>query len=233
MAKRRVLTVKGRTSATIGMFLVGSEAASTIREVLHMRLPERALRQCKSLSSDDPSRALYSELRTIMPNLEYLSLDPVHLAIVYNNAFWKKSSDGQVWLRRILNKFNKILPGRLPANLPWGPAFHGQAGGTYTAQEEAVRAKVRDGSFPKQQAKRELENMDVNIPFSTKVEFLKAMASLVALHWDEVDRTTAAAPGTWEQGVCPVTFVFFFVRVQMSSSERLEINVSVFMMRPL
>ena len=46
-------------------------------------LPAQGLVQVERAASDSASLKLYAELKRIMPNLQYLTLDPIHLSMVY------------------------------------------------------------------------------------------------------------------------------------------------------
>ena len=82
-ALRRVLTARGRTGAVLAMIAVPSEKAEDVSAALSEALPPRGLQQVQCVASDCASMKLYTNLRRIMPNLQCLTLDPVHLPIVY------------------------------------------------------------------------------------------------------------------------------------------------------
>ena len=81
-ALRRVLTARGR-SAVLAMEAVPNERAEEVAKTLANSLPAKGLHQVQCLASDSASLKLYSEMRRIMPNLQCLCLDPIHLSIVY------------------------------------------------------------------------------------------------------------------------------------------------------
>ncbi|CAK0846382.1 unnamed protein product [Prorocentrum cordatum] len=62
VAKRRILTVRGRTAAVAGRWPIASEAARNIKEMLQMRPPQAALDQCRSIATGEPSGELYGQL---------------------------------------------------------------------------------------------------------------------------------------------------------------------------
>ena len=192
VAKRRILTAKGRTSAAIGMWPVASEAASVVKAALRNHLPERALQQCVSVASDDPSATLFAELKQIMPQLKFLCLDPVHLAIVYNQAHWRKHSPGQAVLRIILNKFNKVSSDLNGA--AWGAPYTGHQASSLSAAEGRAQSLIAGGGMQKRRAHKIIADLDANEPFVRKLEFIEALAALTSVYWEEVDRRTPAAP---------------------------------------
>ena len=82
-ALRRVLSVRGRTGALLALIPVSSERAEEVCLALATHLPAEGLRQVQCVASDNATHKLYAELRRIMPNLQCLALDPIHLCIVY------------------------------------------------------------------------------------------------------------------------------------------------------
>eukprot|EP00971_Amphidinium_carterae_P171297 3395560-Amphidinium_carterae.1 len=49
---------------------------------------------------------MYDALKAVLPNMTFLSLDPLHLVFVYEQAHWKKQTPGSCFLRSV--------PGRWP-----------------------------------------------------------------------------------------------------------------------
>ena len=92
----------------------GSRASSLPQPCIPTRKSERrwypndAMRQVRYVCSDTPSQTLHDELASVCPNMEAVCLDPAHIVIVYNNAHWKKRSDGQNLLRRLQAKWNRV-----------------------------------------------------------------------------------------------------------------------------
>ena len=84
-AYRRVLTVRGRTSAVLAMVAVPNEKAEEVSLAVSNALPLAGLHQIQCVASDNAYLKLYAELARILPNLQALCLDPIHLAIVYEH----------------------------------------------------------------------------------------------------------------------------------------------------
>ncbi len=122
-AKRRVLTIRGRTGACLSMGSVAGEGADDIAEWLRLNVSADALAQIETMASDQPSRYLLVTLQRVCPNLRCLYLDPVHLVIVYNQAFWRKRTPGQRILRVMQAKFTKTDYSK-PVSA-WGRIFDG------------------------------------------------------------------------------------------------------------
>ena len=90
-ALRRVLSVRGRTGAVLAMIPVSSERAEEVCLALATHIPAEGLKQVQCVASDNATHKLYAELRRIMPNLQCLALDPIHLCIVYENLIWSEA----------------------------------------------------------------------------------------------------------------------------------------------
>ncbi len=134
-ALRRVLTIRGRTGAVLAMAPIRSEGAADIRDFFMGRLPEDVRNQIEYVASDQPSVVLHAHLAECCPSFKALYLDPVHLVIVYNTAMWRKSTPGQVALRRMQDKFNKVDDGI--ASDSWGQIFTGSYVPMLTREEDS------------------------------------------------------------------------------------------------
>ena len=106
-AVRRVLTIRGRTGAVIDMRTVRTESSADVVASLAASVLSKYRDRVRHYSCDNPSPELFTKLRTLFPKLQSLSLDTLHLAIVYENAMWKKRSSGSTVLRKIMTKFHK------------------------------------------------------------------------------------------------------------------------------
>ena len=106
-AKRRILTLRGRTGAVLAMAPIRSEGYEDVNEFFLQSIPPGVRAQVEYLATDQPSPALVEQLSDALPSLRTVCLDEVHLCIVWNVAFWRKSSPGQKALHRVQAKFNK------------------------------------------------------------------------------------------------------------------------------
>ena len=183
---RRVLTIRGRTGAVLGMVPVPSEESPKIKESLRNLFSNQALFQVRYLATDNPSPKLFRELKEICPNLSCLSLDPVHLAIVYEYAQWGKKTAGSKVLRCLLHKMNQVAPNMRSSS--WGPLFTGTAPPSLTRDEERARHLITDGSMGATRAKRILDNLHPDSPLFCRITFIEALAALCATYPHEVSR---------------------------------------------
>ena len=173
---RRILTVRGRTSAVLAMLPVPGEDVSRIVQALDAEFSPRSLQQVKFLSTDCPSSKLFTELKGVCPNLTCLCLDPVHLAIVYEYAQWGKRSPGSKVLRRILNRINQIDEDA--AACSWGPFFQGHAPPSLSREEERVRKSILDKSMGAARARAIINGIDAEKPLYCRVTFIEGLAAL-------------------------------------------------------
>ena len=107
----RILTVRGKTGAVLLMDTIMSESAENVGRALREGLPRTALRQMEHIACDNPSRELFCVLKRMCPSMESLTLDPTHLVMKYEETQWGRRTTGSGWLRLVMDKFTRILPG--------------------------------------------------------------------------------------------------------------------------
>lgn len=189
-ALRRVLTVRGRTGAVLVSNLIRSEAGQDIAALLKDTVHSAALQQIEVLATDQPSKALLLELQKVCPRLRCLYLDSVHIVIVYHTSFWHKTSAGQVILRRMQARFQRVDPDAAGGAWDWGVPFVGDASPRLTSSEEGNRAMILDGSMSKARAVAVLNAIDDTKPWYRRADYIEAMAALSAVHHGEMTRKT-------------------------------------------
>ena len=109
-AYTRVLSVRGRTGAVLGLEPAAGESSQDISMCLTKCLPEAGLLQVEHIASDSPSTKLFRALKEVCINLEGLSLDPTHAAMRYEQALGAKKSRGSHLLRSFMTKFTTHDP---------------------------------------------------------------------------------------------------------------------------
>jgi hypothetical protein len=180
----RILTIRGRTGCLMGAVPVQSESSVDIATA------SEDLAQVTICAVDAPSMALENELRLHCPGLLGLILDAMHLSMKYESVQWKKVTAGSKVLRHILAKFvvvSESLSDTDKADL--GPIYNQESSSLVeTAHETRVRMLVRSGSMHVDAAKVVLEALDPSMPFIRRVDFVAAIAALVALFPAEVTR---------------------------------------------
>jgi hypothetical protein len=186
-ALRRVLTVRGRSGAVIGMWLVTDEKAETIARAFECNLPAWVREQIRSIATDDPSPKLLDELKAHgCTNLEMLCLDPIHLCITYKHAHARKSTPGSRFLKRILNRFN-VIPSK---ELDLGKPFTGVEEIGLSVAELFMRDKIDSMDMNSKQAARIVLAFPDALPYGSRFEFIEALAALTSYFRTEVTRKT-------------------------------------------
>eukprot|EP00435_Cladocopium_sp_Y103_P014108 s4470_g3.t1 len=170
------------------MFPSYGEGATDIRKGLVDYLPGDALQQVELLATDAPSKRLYEVLKGVLPNLQALALDPVHLAMHYESASSRRKTLGSAALRRGLAKFSCCQADRTEDN--WGDFFTAEVAVRLTARESTLRSQILDGSMAKFKAQRLLCNSDHSSPWVCRADFIEFLAALSAVHRSETAKKT-------------------------------------------
>ena len=187
-AKRRILTIRGRTGGVLVMHPVLSEASENIKDLLLAEVSGSIRSQVEFVASDQPSGLLYDHLKLVFPNLRAVYLDEVHLCIVWNTAFWRKSSPGQKVLRRVQAKFNRV---DLDTPLEhWGSLYTGQGEVPYSAAEEDMRNLIMSGGMTPQRAASVLNHLEDEKPWYCRLDYIRALAAIAAAFPREMARKT-------------------------------------------
>ncbi|CAK9093350.1 Uncharacterized protein SCF082_LOCUS43912 [Durusdinium trenchii] len=207
---RRVITVRGKTGAVVAMFGAPGEGAADLRRGLENNLPTAALHQIQYLATDAPSVKLLEELKETLPNLEGISLDPVHLAMHYESASARKKTAGSATLRKCLAKFGHSKS--MPPPATWGAFFTGAEDGQLSARERVLRDQIVDGSMAQTKARKILESLDAVTYWPTRTCFIETLAAISAVYRAEVTKKSdegkpltdllwnAQAYGRWTTG---------------------------------
>ena len=173
-----IVTVRGRSGAVVGFWPLLSEKAEHLQEAFTRNLPQKALEQVECLATDAPSPHLFSVLQEILPCLQALCLDPVHLAIKYEYGTGRHRTKGASTLRALLSKFN-ATDARLDT-WQWGPLFTGQHARALSAREKYLRYQILTGSMAKSKAECVLGCAENNSVWSDRAQFIEALAAISA-----------------------------------------------------
>ncbi|CAE7200950.1 unnamed protein product [Symbiodinium natans] len=184
------MTVRGRTNAVVVLEPLAADDSETCVRVLAETLPAQALAQVQFVRVDNPSQKFWEQLRVICPNLQVLALDPVHLAMTYEFASSRKRTPGSSMLRRILQKFTAVESAHTAEQ--WGRVFTGSDGRVLSREEEMLRNHIENRSMRLRDAEHILAQINSEIPFFVRVDFIRAIAALCAVYSHEVIRV---APG--------------------------------------
>ena len=112
-ALHALLTVKGATGGVLWMEPLQHEGADYMRESLS-KWSDAQLAQVRHIATDDPSRHLFLELQKMCPNLEFMSLDGMHLVFRYEQAWGRNSTASSLFLRKA-----RAVAGNRTGGLNW------------------------------------------------------------------------------------------------------------------
>ena len=188
LAKRRILTIRGRTGGVLAMEPIKSESSEDVQNFLMSSITSEALGQIEYLATDQPSAVLFQHLSEVCSSLRAIYLDEVHLCIVWNVAFWRKSSLGQKALHRVQDKFNRVDYSTPLAH--WGPLFTGREKVNHSQGQENVRALIMSGGMSVQRAASVLNSLQDSKPWFSKIDYIRALAAIAAAFPAEMARKT-------------------------------------------
>ncbi|CAE7836609.1 unnamed protein product [Symbiodinium sp. CCMP2592] len=188
-AWRRILTVRGRTGAVLLLQPLQNESSEQLVDVLKDNFTVDQLGRIVHVATDSPSEKLYTHLKVICPRLACLMLDPIHLAIVYEYGFWNKRSAGSKQLRRILTKCVNV--DMELEDYEWNSYYDGTMSRPLNREEEKYRAMILNLSMPHRTANNVLDSLRTDLPFYSRLEFIKCIAALCQRYRTEVERKAA------------------------------------------
>ena len=187
-AAYRTFTCRGRTGATLALCGIRSEKARFVAEVLTRDFTTSQRQQVIHVASDAPSSELFVVLKEVLPNLRSLSLDAMHIVMIYDQNTNNKRTTGSKWLSVIMNKFRKVQPTRTAAS--WGAFFDGSQVPTATPDVRAMRLRLDDPDMSEEASRRFLENINPDEPWLTEVDFLEALVAHASFFWNDLQKTT-------------------------------------------
>ena len=183
---RRVLTIRGRTGAVCSLQALTRDTASCMATAMRESMTDAARNQVRFVAVDNPSSLMVHELRKVLPNLQFLVLDTVHLPIVYEYGFWRKKTAGSVLLRQIMVKFVAYDSGMDASAL--GDPYQGADVVNTSPEEKAHRNHILYSSLPLSRARRVVQCLDCSKPFYSRIEYVEALAALAALHSGDMEK---------------------------------------------
>ncbi|CAE7461722.1 unnamed protein product [Symbiodinium sp. CCMP2592] len=187
-AAYRTLTCRGRTGAALLVAMVRSEKASVIADALANELSLQQRTQVQHVASDNPSPEMFRVLRQVLPHLESIALDAMHIIMVYQQNMSNKKTHGSRWLAVIMDKFRKRDAARTAA--AWGPFYTGQSLPPASVDVRCMRLRLEKPDMSHAQAHNLLEKLNPDTPWLTEIDFLEACVAHLSLFADEVSKTT-------------------------------------------
>ena len=188
LAWRRLLTVRGRSSAVLLLHPLQSEKSEHVVSVMEECFTEEQLKSVEFVATDSPSAKFYKDLRQICPNLKGMMLDPVHLAIVYEYGHWNKRTPGSKTLRSLLRKTVAVDTSEKSRDVSF---YDGDMSRPLEEAEEQCRDMIFSMSMPISQANDILAAMECDKPLRSRIEFITSVAAICAKFAHEVKRKAA------------------------------------------
>ncbi|CAK0856925.1 unnamed protein product, partial [Prorocentrum cordatum] len=186
-AVRRIVTVRGRTGAMVCCVGTKSESGEDIARELAQHVPADCLAQVRTVATDSPGPELLAQLKAVMPNLEFLVLDLVHIAFSFESAQGRaKTSAGQT-LRTIQAKWNKV-DGRVQLPQPSGAA-------QMSKRALVARDWIAKCSMAPDAAANRLQDLDGSAPYYSVEDYIEDLAALCAAFPVEVRRKPSVKVG--------------------------------------
>ena len=196
VAWRRLLTIRGRTGAVLMMHPLQNESSEQLVDALTQHFSVDQLRAVVHIGTEQPSEKLFNQLKAVCPSMRSLILDPIHLAIVYEYGFWNKKSPGSKQPRRILRKCISIDVDM--GQDYWGAFYDGTNARPLGEEEMKYRDMISSSSMNLTECNSILDGLDVDVPFTDRLEFIQSLAALCRRYPAEVSRKMA----TTNNGSC-------------------------------
>ena len=185
VAWRRLLTIRGRSGAVLLLKPLPSESSEHLAEALRDSFTATQLSSIFYIATDSPSVKFFKQAQEICPHLQAMTLDPIHLAIVYEYGFWNKKSAGS---KTILAKTSAVDES-VQSNC-WLEFYDGDMSRPLTAIEERYRRMILEQSMTAKEADKFL-SIDGEKPFYSRLEFIQCIAALCKRFEHEVVRKAA------------------------------------------
>ena len=179
------LTVVGFHGCPLAIECGKGEAIHDVRSLMAKVVPPKCKELVKHMSFDTASGKLHRSMTSLFTNLHGISLDSVHPSMAVDRCMQKgKSRKSLVGLvtRSIMGKFEISDKARSQE-----PVFTGVETLTASEEEKKLHQNILDGDMPKKNAKSILKAMNPNTGMSSRVEFVRLIAALVAMYPEKMD----------------------------------------------
>ena len=190
---RRVLTVRGLTGVVLVLESVREEGAVDIASVMERCWPREYKEAVRFVGTDKPSEHLYKTLKSVLPQLECMFLDTVHVSMRYESANARSASPGLRELRRIMSKFVAKEPSSDTVATPTSPHTCFGDADPHEADEHGwcnimLGKRVRH-HITRAEAVAALTNLDLTVPYNGRKDFVYILACFAMMHRNELSLT--------------------------------------------
>ena len=199
VAKRKILTVIGRTGSCVLLKAITEESAQSYADTMNEEFCSDELANVMTVRTDNASGAQWKALKDVLPNLMILCEDTVHISMTYEMCFFKKSTEGSAVLRSIMDMFNKVDANR--DSDCYGPVYTTGDPPALTRAEEMMRKRILVEGINKEEAAELLKATDFNSPMTSTAQFIKLLMAHVSVYDEEVKRISHVRVGGKGQSI--------------------------------
>ena len=191
-----ILTTRGRTGLIPGMpLVVGQESNPKVIDGIKACLKEKYLAQLEHAATDDASNDLLLRFRAICRNIKIMSKDPMHLCYGFQRRHkpdkeHTKSFKANRILKGIARKFGMRLNVQ---DEPLSFIYDGTNCPPTTMEENGVLTSIAEEDADLEWAEAYLDDIDVNTPWPSRVEYMQAINAFMTVYWDECDKESGGS----------------------------------------
>ncbi|CAK0833401.1 unnamed protein product, partial [Prorocentrum cordatum] len=183
--KHNVFSVIGYHGEVLGLAPGYAERPEAFAGAVERSVPPELRSRVEHVASDVVGRKVCEEMQKIPPNLQCVSLDPLHLAFSVDTHTSKRrmrpTAVGLV-MRAVLGKFSVADYARRREPFHWGTGA-----ARASAQEQAFIERIRGGDMGHRRAKSILSDMDPNAPMQSREQFAMLMAAIARVYPERMD----------------------------------------------
>ena len=151
---------------------------------------------------------MHRVLRGVLPGLRSISLDAMHIVMVYEQNMNSKKTSGSRWLAMIMDKFRKRDPKRSADS--WGPFYEGQV----LPQPSGLKLRIFRTCRP--MAYAHLEQLNPDQLWLTELDFLHAVLAHLSMFHEETAKNTYS--GAAASNVLHKQFTYSCIATLMNSA---------------
>ena len=191
-----ILTIRGKTGLIPGLPLIlGQESDERIIDGVRGCLKEKYLAQLEHAASDDASNDLLLKFRAMCRRFKILSKDPMHLCYGFQRRHkpdkeHTKSYKANRILKGMARKFSMRLKLQV---VPLKFIYDGTNCPPTTMEETDVLTSIADQDADFLWAEAYLDAIDVNTPWTSRVEFMRAINAFMTVYWEECDKESGGS----------------------------------------
>ena len=186
-----VVTVRGLSGSLVGIGARSAEGSADVKRVIFKELTVAQLEMVQHICVDNPSAELWGAFKAVCRNLFGLSLDLLHPIYAWESANGETKTPGSDFFREIMSKW------AASRGTKWeGSMYEGGPAPAPTKREADYMKKLQHRTMLKKVAKKIQSDLDPKVRFSSRAEFVRALAALAKLYPKEIKRKEAGKKTT-------------------------------------